>query len=620
MNLKEVKSYTEGLIKNYFKPKVLKKFDEDTNGNLTYGGNPISAKVSGKSNNAIEVMSDTTTPSNDGLYVKDLSEEVNKINIAQKTVNEDLDCIELRLLTNQVPVLNDTLKFIKEAGNLDFNNDKVTLKKNRTYKITLMIGYTETTPAMTDYPNNQFVVRDITNSKDLFYEQLSPASQKGYRFPFSNSKIITPTTDIDIDVYVKTVYIAGALSATYTKLFVEEVKRVITVDPMNYIDTNQGIEDIPVGNIITKIGNKTPAHYLQCDGSEYNIIDYPYLAQAIKDEFGTFNYYGGDGINTFKVPNLKSNPVSLIEPATSYTMPNYTISASSENTQLSHTKSWMSFNKLAGNAWNNTIQLPQWIQIEFNAPKTVSRYSMMVRNMDVNDIPIFPKEWILQGSNDGITFVDIDSRKNITPTSKGEVIAFDIPTVTYKIFRVNVIANNGYNGAGCYVTGIADIDLFTFENNNFIKYEPTYFIGSINGKEEITDLTNGFIDLTDSNPQNITLNESIENFDKIEITGEVTYKSSGTRLGLTTWYYNVSDLKERYNNSDSWQNGNQLNYGNIIVDGNISYILSLFKTENQLFLYCKFAELSSVITKMHVRIRGIKSIYAPDKVIGSGTN
>lgn len=65
------------------------------------------------------------------------------------------------------------------------------------------------------------------------------------------------------------------------------------------------IEAVPVGHILTYMGTKSPAHYLVCDGAEYNITDYPLLAQHIIDNFEIVNYFGGDGETTFAVPDLR---------------------------------------------------------------------------------------------------------------------------------------------------------------------------------------------------------------------------------------------------------------------------------------------------------------------------
>lgn len=61
----------------------------------------------------------------------------------------------------------------------------------------------------------------------------------------------------------------------------------------------------PVGEIISYMGTIAPQNYLVCDGAVYQIADYPYLAQHFADNFGTVNYFGGDGSDTFAVPDLK---------------------------------------------------------------------------------------------------------------------------------------------------------------------------------------------------------------------------------------------------------------------------------------------------------------------------
>lgn len=61
----------------------------------------------------------------------------------------------------------------------------------------------------------------------------------------------------------------------------------------------------PVGSIIPYMGNVSPRNYLACDGSVVNISDYPELADFFETQFHTKNYFGGDGITTFAVPDLR---------------------------------------------------------------------------------------------------------------------------------------------------------------------------------------------------------------------------------------------------------------------------------------------------------------------------
>jgi len=61
----------------------------------------------------------------------------------------------------------------------------------------------------------------------------------------------------------------------------------------------------PIGTIIAYMGTTAPQDYLACDGSTYNITDYKQLARFIETQFGSINYFGGDGTTTFAVPDLR---------------------------------------------------------------------------------------------------------------------------------------------------------------------------------------------------------------------------------------------------------------------------------------------------------------------------
>ena len=61
----------------------------------------------------------------------------------------------------------------------------------------------------------------------------------------------------------------------------------------------------PIGTVISVMSNHAPANYLICDGSIYNIATYPELAEFIRQEFGSVNFFGGDGTTTFAVPDLQ---------------------------------------------------------------------------------------------------------------------------------------------------------------------------------------------------------------------------------------------------------------------------------------------------------------------------
>ena len=60
----------------------------------------------------------------------------------------------------------------------------------------------------------------------------------------------------------------------------------------------------PIGTIIAVMGNDAPANYLACNGQIVNIADYPELATYFEQQFGSSNYFGGDGTTTFGIVDL----------------------------------------------------------------------------------------------------------------------------------------------------------------------------------------------------------------------------------------------------------------------------------------------------------------------------
>lgn len=67
-----------------------------------------------------------------------------------------------------------------------------------------------------------------------------------------------------------------------------------------------GSNDTPVGTVISFMGTSAPQDYLICNGAEYNIDDYPELANHFQTNFGSIDYFGGDGATTFAVPDLRN--------------------------------------------------------------------------------------------------------------------------------------------------------------------------------------------------------------------------------------------------------------------------------------------------------------------------
>lgn len=651
MNLKEVKKYVGDTIESYFKPKVLKKFDEDTNGNLTFDGDPISAKVSEKLDNAIKVISDTTTPTNDGLYVKDLSEEVKKINIAQKTVNElGID----ELLSNKITFTGDATSSAKGVRT-SVSKDIVLLKNVEDYMYIDIYMEPDSTslnriPQCTRIKVNDIVYNnsnnEVANNGSLFTIM--------YNFDNSDYQIGSASHNVCKAWFKdnKTIYIKDITISVDTKYSITSIqgikKETITIDPINYIDTTQGIEDTPVGQVITKIGLNAPAHYLLCDGSEYNIIDYPYLAQAIKEEFGSVNHYGGDGVTTFAVPNKLDK--TYYDATPEFTM---STTVTSSKNSLGDTISVSASSEYgsgwtAGNAYSTSTAgrwaskyAPEttggeWYKYEFSTPRRITKYELQNRK-DTSGTPAGNnayiqsfKKWKFQGSNDGTNWDTVHSVDGTSITftayNQSKIYTFN-NAKEYKYYRFFIEECN--QPAICSMYTAYLYSQASLDEVDFIKYEPTYFVGSINGHEEVTELLSTPILIQSSANTGKQLNgiqynllKEIDTFDKIEIIFEYA-GGNGTELyRAQTNIFRVQDIVYSDSNSHTSNNSENINC-NFISNGSIAGASVMFNwCTNKKSIKLTDIWATGFNQNIYYRIksiRGIRSIYAPDKALGSGT-
>ena len=88
----------------------------------------------------------------------------------------------------------------------------------------------------------------------------------------------------------------------------ELIKRIFDMDNIAFLELKRDIKEeiqrlknevCPIGTIMAFACNAVPGGWALCDGHEVNIEEFPALYRVI----GTI--YGGDGINTFRVPDLR---------------------------------------------------------------------------------------------------------------------------------------------------------------------------------------------------------------------------------------------------------------------------------------------------------------------------
>lgn len=292
-------------------------------------GSGVSFEISKETDNAIENKTDgiyakktqiSTDENNalsekdNGLYVEDLSNVVDNINLAQNVVNrpssvsliaDDVYGFNLtpasKLGTATVTNLNQTLKLkqsIKSFDYIEFAFMPITGLRSRPPQITRLrtdsIIYNDSKTA--DMVNGSFF---------SFSFEVETSVSNAYG---SGSIVVTGWFKDDMTLYMyqaTTPFTDTNWQGTYhVRLY--GLDTGIVIDPLEYVNEDSGIEDTPVGHIIAHMGTTAPKHYLICDGAEYNIADYPNLAEHFKTDFGKYNYFGGDGTTTFAVPDLRA--------------------------------------------------------------------------------------------------------------------------------------------------------------------------------------------------------------------------------------------------------------------------------------------------------------------------
>lgn len=317
---------------------------------------------------------------------------------------------------------------------------------------------------------------------------------------------------------------AGFDTMTLTSIQGVNVENV-TIDPVQYVNTTQGIEDVPVGNIITVAGDIAPKHYLLYDDTEYNITDYPYIAQYIKDQFGSFDYFGGDGINTFCVSDIhvSQDPIDVTPIMTSNTAPApYVVSASSYWTADGGYSPYKAFdndnNKVtSGHNWITADGTKTgWIKLDFNKKTAISHFSLQCHtSINSSTTAHMPKDFVLFGSDDDIVYNKIKEFYGETDWVFNEKRIFELNgSFVYRYYKLEIIDNNGYSR---YSTIPELRFLHKSTENKYIKYEPTYFM-NIQGLVEENILFEGKVgtDSVDSITSNINLSDSIINYDSIK--------------------------------------------------------------------------------------------------------
>ena len=161
--------------------------------------------------------------------------------------------------------------------------------------------------------------------------------------------------------------------------------------------------------------------------------------------------------------------IDITPKMTSNTTPEpYVVSASSMwNATF---EAWKAFNGTVVDiydGWSSARNIiTGWLKIDFGSAKRIDAFSVTSRNID--DMTITPKNFILYGSNDDISYEKIYEANNEILWHTKELRLFKLQNyVSYRYYKITFSANNGnisYTGVG-YIKFWQDDDIVSYISN-----------------------------------------------------------------------------------------------------------------------------------------------------------
>jgi hypothetical protein len=106
---------------------------------------------------------------------------------------------------------------------------------------------------------------------------------------------------------------------------------------------------------------------------------------------------------------------------------------------------WQAFNGTLNNYWLTNASASGTLSIDMGSGNT---YIIGTYGIQANSIPEpnrMPKDWTLEGSNNGSDWDTLDTVTGATSWGNGEKRDYtcDVATTAYRYFRLNITANNG---------------------------------------------------------------------------------------------------------------------------------------------------------------------------------
>jgi hypothetical protein len=98
---------------------------------------------------------------------------------------------------------------------------------------------------------------------------------------------------------------------------------------------------------------------------------------------------------------------------------------------------WQAFDRNTGTGWLSGTSNSGWLSYQFPTGRVIKRYGFFSWNNNINN----PRTWTFEGSNNGSTWVVLDTQTNFV-TGVSTFYSFDISanTTSYTFYRINITA------------------------------------------------------------------------------------------------------------------------------------------------------------------------------------
>lgn len=172
------------------------------------------------------------------------------------------------------------------------------------------------------------------------------------------------------------------------------------------------------------------------------------LGSSVNQQYNsTDDYYEPAGTGSNLIPIMTSNtaPSGVASASSVYqSLPQYAAWKAMNHTNADESDCWVSHDDASSGS-------PQWLQYQFTSGQTINKYTITTRNRSSGISS--PKDWKLQGSNNGSDWTDLDIQTGQFPTNpQNTKVEYTFTnTTSYTYYRLYITDNNEKTGVGVIV-------------------------------------------------------------------------------------------------------------------------------------------------------------------------